>query len=64
MIKCNKSVVCVTLTNLKEKVHKIWVLLQFGTDYTKELNLFIFCRSSQHLPTQTHQFLTAAAGKK
>lgn len=45
-------------THLKEEVDKVWVLLQFGTDYTKELYLFIFCRSSQHLPTQTNQFLT------
>lgn len=38
-------------TYLKEEVDKIWVLFQFGTNYTKELNLFIFCRSSQHVPT-------------
>lgn len=44
-------------THLKEEVDKVWVLLQFGTDYAKELNLFIFCRGSQHLPTQTDQFL-------
>lgn len=54
----------VIATHLKEKVDKIWVLLQFGTDYTKELNLFIFCRSSQHLPTQTDQFLTEECHKK
>lgn len=45
-------------THLKEEVDKVWVLLQFGTDYTKKLNLFIFCRSSQNFPTQTNKFLT------
>lgn len=45
-------------THLKEEVDKVGVLLQFGTDYTEELNLLIFCRSSQHLATQTDQFLT------
>lgn len=41
-------------THLEEEVNEVWVLLQFGTDYTEELNLFIFCRSSQHLPTQPY----------
>lgn len=44
-------------THLKEEVDEVRVLLQFGTDYTQELNLLIFCRSSQHLPTQPYQFL-------
>lgn len=51
-------------TYLKEEVDKVRVLLQFGTDYTKELNLFVFCGSSQHLPTQTDQFLTEECHRK
>lgn len=42
------------VSHLKEEVNKVWVLLQFGTDDTEELNLFIFSGSSQHLPTQPY----------
>lgn len=45
------------ITHLKEEVDKVGVLLEFGTDYTKELDLLIFCGSSQNLATQTDQFL-------
>lgn len=45
------------ITHLKEEVDKIGVLLEFGTDYTKELDLLIFCGSSQNFATQTDQFL-------
>lgn len=44
---------CIAATHLEEEVDKVRVLLQLGTDYAQELNLFIFCRSSQHLPAQT-----------
>lgn len=45
------------ITHLKEEVDKVGVLLEFGTDYTKELDLLIFCGSRQNLATQTDQFL-------
>lgn len=51
-------------THLKEEVDKVRVLLQFGTDYTKELNLLVLCGSSQHLPTQADQFLTEECHSK
>lgn len=47
----------IKLAHLKEEVDQVWVLLQFGTDYTKELNLLVFCGSRQNLATQTDQFL-------
>lgn len=52
------------MTYLEEEVDKVWILLQFGTDYTKELDLFIFCGSSQHLPTQMDQFLKEECYRK
>lgn len=56
-MRCS-NVSSVIATHLEEEVDKVWVLLQFGTDYTEELNLFVFCRSSQHISTQTDQFLS------
>lgn len=52
------------VTYLEEEVNKVWILLQFGTDYTKELDLFVFCGSSQHLPAQMDQFLTEECHRK
>lgn len=42
---------------LQEEVNQVGVLFEFGTDYAEKLDLFILCRSSQNLATQTDQFL-------
>lgn len=56
-LNVNNFILASKITHLKEKVDKVGVLLEFGTDYTKELDLLIFCGSSQNLATQADQFL-------
>lgn len=44
-------------TYLQEEVDQVRVLLEFGTDYAQELDLFVFRGGRQNLAAQADQFL-------